>query len=338
MIRSNLLTWVSPLSSTSLNALLYLSLICIAIVAHFVGEVFLITLSTRVVIFALAGIGLNIALGYGGLVSLGHAAFFGLGGYSMGILASHAQDYMPLYEGVITVSGTQSMPIIWLVALVSSGIAAFVIGLLSLRTSGVYFIMVTLAFGQMLYHFAISWSRYGGEDGLVIYTRNTFPGLDTLDPLQFFIITFVLLSVVLYFTARLRYSPFGMVLKAVRQAPGRVEAVGVHPFKIRLIAFVISGMITGLAGALYADLNRFVSPEMFSWQLSGEIMIFVILGGVGRLFGPVAGAGVFVFLEYLLGGLSDFWHIYLGAILLFVVLFAKGGIVSILSKKESVHE
>ncbi|GLQ75154.1 branched-chain amino acid ABC transporter permease [Vibrio penaeicida] len=338
MIRSNLLTWVSPLSSTSLNALLYLSLICIAIVAHLVGEVFLITLSTRVVIFALAGIGLNIALGYGGLVSLGHAAFFGLGGYSMGILASHAQDYMPLYEGVITVSGTQSMPIVWLVALISSGIAAFVIGLLSLRTSGVYFIMVTLAFGQMLYHFAISWSRYGGEDGLVIYTRNTFPGLDTLDPLQFFLITFVLLSVVLYFTARLRYSPFGMVLKAVRQAPGRVEAVGVHPFKIRLIAFVISGMITGLAGALYADLNRFVSPEMFSWQLSGEIMIFVILGGVGRLFGPVAGAGVFVFLEYLLGGLSDFWHIYLGAILLFVVLFAKGGIVSILSKKESVHE
>ncbi|MDP2574009.1 branched-chain amino acid ABC transporter permease [Vibrio penaeicida] len=338
MIRSNPLTWVSPLSSTSLNALLYLSLICIAVVAHLVGEVFLITLSTRVVIFALAGIGLNIALGYGGLVSLGHAAFFGLGGYSMGILASHAQDYMPLYEGVITVSGTQSMPITWLVALVSSGIAAFFIGLLSLRTSGVYFIMVTLAFGQMLYHFAISWSRYGGEDGLVIYTRNTFPGLDTLDPLQFFLITFALLSVVLYFTARLRYSPFGMVLKAVRQAPGRVEAVGVHPFKIRLIAFVISGMITGLAGALYADLNRFVSPEMFSWQLSGEIMIFVILGGVGRLFGPVAGAGVFVFLEYLLGGLSDFWHIYLGAILLFVVLFAKGGIVSILSKKESVHE
>ncbi|PKF76289.1 branched-chain amino acid ABC transporter permease [Vibrio sp. vnigr-6D03] len=338
MIRSNLLTWVSPLSSTSLNALLYLSLICIAVVAHLVGEVFLITLSTRVVIFALAGIGLNIALGYGGLVSLGHAAFFGLGGYSMGILASHAQDYMPLYEGVITVSGTQSMPIIWLVALVSSGIAAFVIGLLSLRTSGVYFIMVTLAFGQMLYHFAISWSRYGGEDGLVIYTRNTFPGMDTLDPLQFFLITFVLLSVVLYFTARLRYSPFGMVLKAVRQAPGRVEAVGVHPFNIRLIAFVISGMITGLAGALYADLNRFVSPEMFSWQLSGEIMIFVILGGVGRLFGPVAGAGVFVFLEYLLGGLSDFWHIYLGAILLFVVLFAKGGIVSILSKKEPTHE
>ncbi|WP_104402020.1 branched-chain amino acid ABC transporter permease [Vibrio penaeicida] len=338
MIRSNPFTLVSPLSSTSLNALLYLSLICIAIVAHWVGEVFLITLSTRVVIFALAGIGLNIALGYGGLVSLGHAAFFGLGGYSMGILASHAQDYLPLYEGVITVSGTQSMPIIWLVALISSGIAAFVIGLLSLRTSGVYFIMVTLAFGQMLYHFAISWSRYGGEDGLVIYTRNTFPGLDTLDPLQFFLITFVLLSVVLYFTARLRYSPFGMVLKAVRQAPGRVEAVGVHPFKVRLIAFVISGMITGLAGALYADLNRFVSPEMFSWQLSGEIMIFVILGGVGRLFGPVAGAGVFVFLEYLLGGLSDFWHIYLGAILLFVVLFAKGGIVSILSKKESAHE
>lgn len=333
MIRLNSLTSFSLLSSNAINALLYLSLIFIALVAHQMDEVFLITLSTRVVIFAMAGIGLNIALGYGGLVSLGHAAFFGIGGYSMGILASHAQDYIPLYEGLFTLSGTQSMPIIWLVALVISGIAAFFSGLLSLRTSGVYFIMATLAFSQMLYHFTISWPRYGGEDGLVIYTRNTFPGLDTLDPLQFFLITFTLFTAVLYFTARLRFSPFGMVLKAVRQAPERVEAIGVHPYKVRLIAFVISGMITGLAGALYADLNRFVSPEMFGWQLSGEIMIFVILGGVGRLFGPVAGAGVFVFLEYLLGGLSEFWHIYLGAILLFVVLSAKGGIVSILSKK-----
>ncbi|WP_325894236.1 branched-chain amino acid ABC transporter permease [Grimontia sp. NTOU-MAR1] len=338
MIRSHSLKLESPLSSNSLNVLLYFILPCIAFIAYQAGETFLITLSTRVAIFALAGIGLNIALGYGGLVSLGHAAFFGLGGYSMGILASHAQDYVPLYEGIFTLPGTQSMPIIWLVALIASGIAAFIIGLLSLRTSGVYFIMATLAFGQMLYHFAISWSRYGGEDGLVIYSRNTFPGLDTLDPLQFFLITFVLLSVVLYFTSRLRFSPFGMGLKAVRQAPGRVEAIGVHPMKVRLIAFVISGMITGLAGALYADLNRFVSPEMFGWQLSGEIMIFVILGGVGRLFGPVAGAGVFVFLEYLLGGLSDFWHIYLGLILLFVVLYGKGGIVSMLSKKGEGHE
>lgn len=338
MINSNYLSNGKGLSTSTLNIVIYFSVIALAIGAYLFDNTFLITLTTRVAILALAGIGLNIALGYGGLVSLGHAAFFGLGGYSMGVLASHAQDYIPLYEGFITIAGTQSMPIIWLVAILVSGFFALLIGLLSLKTSGVYFIMVTLAFGQMFYHFAISWPKYGGEDGLVIYSRNSFPGLNTLDPIQFFIIVYALLSIVIYLIARLRNSPFGMVLNAVRQTPERVQTIGVHPFKVRLIAFVISGMITGLAGALFADLNRFVSPEMFSWQMSGEIMIFVILGGVGRLFGPIAGAMLFVFLEYFLGGLSDYWHIYLGALLLMVVLFAKGGIIGIASKKAVVHD
>ena len=149
-----------------LNGALLLALIVIPGWALYADEPFTITLATRAVIFALAAVGLNIALGLGGLVSLGHAVFFGIGGYAMGILASHAQSYTPLIEWPFAIEGTKSMPVIWLVAIVASSAAALLIGLLSLRTSGVYFIMITLAFGQMMYFFAISWPAYGGEDGL----------------------------------------------------------------------------------------------------------------------------------------------------------------------------
>ena len=301
-------------------------------------EPFTITLATRAVIFALAAVGLNIALGMGGLVSLGHAVFFGLGGYAMGILAHHAQTYTPVMEWPLLIEGTKSMPVIWLVAMVSSALAALVIGLLSLRTTGVYFIMITLAFGQMFYYFAISWAEYGGEDGLSIYVRNDFPGLNTLVPIQFFGLCFALLCLVLLLNALLIRSPFGLALNAARQVPARVETVGLDPMRLKLVAFVISGTITGLAGALFADLNRFVSPTMFSWQMSGEIMIFVILGGVARLFGPVVGAVLFVALEYFLGGLSDFWHIYLGLLLLAIVLFARGGVIGLLAGRARLHD
>ncbi len=310
-------------------------LLAIGLIAYAMDEPYIITLATRAAILALAGVGLNIALGLGGLVSLGHAAFFGIGGYAMGILAFHAQTYMPLW-GVI--EGTTSMPIIWLVALVASSLAALVIGALSLRTSGVYFIMITLAFGQMLFYFAISWPAYGGEDGISIYLRNGFPGLNTLVPLNFFLICFGLLAVVLVFAGRLAKSPFGLALQATRQNVARVEAVGLAPYKLRLMAFVLSGAITGLAGALFADLNRFVSPSMLSWQMSGEIMVLVILGGIARLSGPVAGAMVFIALEYVLEDLSHYWHIYLGAILLLVVLFARGGLVGLIAGREVAHD
>jgi branched-chain amino acid transport system permease protein len=321
-----------------INAALYAGLLAVPLWAWLADEPFTITLATRVAILALAGVGLNIALGLGGLVSLGHAAFFGIGGYAMGILASHAQSYSPLMETPFLIEGTKSMPIIWLVAVLASGLAALVIGALSLRTSGVYFIMITLAFGQMFYFFAISWPAYGGEDGLSIYVRNGFPGLNTLDPIQFFAICIVLLSAALWLSARLAASEFGLALGAARQAPRRAETVGLSPYRLRLLAFVISGAITGLAGALFADLNRFVSPTMFSWQLSGELIVFIILGGVGRLFGPVAGAALFITLEHFLGGLSEFWHIYLGLLLLLVVLFARGGIIGLLAGRRVAHD
>jgi len=321
-----------------LNTAVLSGLVFFPLWAWMADEPFMITLATKAAILALAGVGLNIALGLGGLVSLGHAAFFGIGGYAMGILASHAQSFDPIVEAPILIEGTKSMPVIWLVAMLTSGLAALFIGLLSLRTSGVYFIMITLAFGQMLYFFAISWPAYGGEDGLSIYVRNDFPGLNTLVPIQFYGVVFGLLAVTLLLSARLAKSPFGLALNAARQSAVRVETVGMSPFRLQLVAFVLSGMITGLAGALFADLNRFVSPTMFSWQTSGEIMVFVIIGGVARLFGPVVGAVLFILLEHVLGGLSDFWHIYLGILLLLIVLFARGGVIGTFAGRGIAHD
>lgn len=322
----------------NLNILVLSLLLIVPLWALLNDEPFTITLATRAVIFALAAVGLNIALGLGGLVSLGHAVFFGIGGYAMGILAHHAQSYTPLINAPFLIEGTNSMPVIWLVAMTASALAALFIGLLSLRTSGVYFIMITLAFGQMFYYFSISWAKYGGEDGLSIYVRNGFPGINTLVPINFFVICFTILCTVILLTALIAKSPFGLALNAARQTPQRVQTVGLDPTRLKLVAFVISGVVTALAGALFADLNRFVSPTMFSWQMSGEIMIFVILGGVARLCGPVVGAVVFVMLEHFLGGLSDFWHIYLGVILLIVVLFARGGLIGLLAGRETTHD
>ena len=323
---------------THLNWLLLAGLVAVPLWAHLSEEPFTITLATRAVVFALAAVGLNIALGLGGLVSLGHAAFFGIGGYAMGILAFHAQTFTPLMEWPFVIEGTKSMPVIWLVAIITSALAALVIGALSLRTSGVYFIMITLAFGQMFYFFTISWPAYGGEDGMSIYVRNGFPGLNTLVPIQFYGLCFAILCVVLFLNARLARSPFGLALNAARQVPVRVETVGLDGQRIKLAAFVISGAITGLAGALFADVNRFVSPTMFSWQTSGEIIVFIIIGGVARLFGPVMGAVVFVTLEHVLGGLSNYWHIFLGLLLLGIVLFGRGGLIGMLTRREAAHD
>lgn len=313
-----------------INAVLALALLATPFVASAIGEPFYVTLATRAAILALAAVGLNLALGLGGLVSFGHAAFFGLGGYAAGILATHAFNQQPLLFGW---AGTNEMLVIWLVSLVICGIVALAIGAISVRTSGVYFIMITLAFAQMIYYFAISWPAYGGEDGLSIYVRNAFPGVNTMAPLGFFLICYGVLAAGLAAFAVLRDSRFGAALQAARQNPVRVAAVGIEPYRIQVVAFVISGMITGLAGALFADLNRFVSPSMLSWQMSGELIVLIILGGVGRLFGPVAGAMLFVLLEFVLGGLTERWQFFLGLILLGVVLFARGGVIGLLAGK-----
>lgn len=318
---------------TIINIALALVLLAIPFIALQIGSPFYVTLATRMAILALAAVGLNLALGLGGLVSFGHAAFFGVGGYVAGILASHAFSAQPLSLGFASFAGTNSMLVIWLVAVVAAGLLALFIGLISLRTSGVYFIMITLAFAQMTYYFAISWPAYGGEDGLSIFVRNTFPGINTMVPLSFFLLCFGVLMTVLVLFALIANSRFGAALQASRQNEVRVSSVGIAPLRIRLVAFVLSGMITALAGALYADLNRFVSPSMMSWHMSGEFIVLIILGGVGRLFGPVAGAMLFVMVEYLLGGMTDRWQFFLGLALLAVVLFARGGLIGALAGK-----
>ena len=308
-------------------------LLAFPLVALAIDEPFYITLATRMAVLALAAVGLNLALGLGGLISFGHAAFFGIGGYVAGIFATHAFNQEPIFSAPFEFMGSDQMPVIWLAALLISALAALPIGAISLRTSGVYFIMITLAFAQMIYYFAMSWPAYGGEDGLSILSRNAFPGLNTASPLSLFLVCYGLLLVALLVFATLRSSRFGAALQAGRQNETRLAAVGIAPFPVRLVAFAISAAITGVAGALYADLNRFVSPSMLSWQMSGELIVLVILGGTGRLFGPLAGAMLFVLFESVLGGLTERWQFFLGLILLGVVLFARGGLMGIVAGK-----
>jgi branched-chain amino acid transport system permease protein len=312
------------------NALLVLSVFLAAVIASHVGEVYYVNLASRITIVAMAAVGLNLVLGFGGLISLGHAAFFGLGGYVAGVSAFHAFDESQ-FAGLI--SGTNSMLVIWLVAVIVAGLAAVLIGAISLRTKGAYFIMITLAFAQMIYYFAISFPVYGGEDGLPIYLRNQFPVLDTDNSLHFFLLCFCLLLLSIALTRRIMAARFGAALTMAKLNDTRLATAGIEPYSIRLTAFALSAMITGLAGALFADLNGFVGPSMLSWHRSGEIMVIVILGGVGRYYGPLAGAIVYVMLETYIGGITEHWQLFLGLILLGVVLFANGGVMAMLAGK-----
>ena len=318
---------------TLVNAAIALLLLALPLWAWSSGEVFYITLATRAAVLALAAVGLNIALGLGGMVSFGHAAFFGIGGYAAGILSHHALNMTPIMIWPVEIGGSESAIIVWLAAMAAAGLVALVTGAISLRTSGVYFIMITLAFAQMIYYFAISWPPYGGEDGLPFAMRGAVPSVNSADPMQLFLVCFALLMLALFAFDRIAKSRFGAALQAARQNEARVAAVGIDVFPLRLAAFVISAMIAAVAGALYADLNRFASPSMLSWQMSGELIVLIILGGTGRLFGPVAGAMAFVLLEFVLGGLTERWQFFLGLILLGVVLFARGGIVGALAGK-----
>ena len=313
------------------NAVLALALLIVPLVALWINEPFYVTLATRVAILALAGVGLNLALGLGGMVSFGHAAYFGLGGYVAGIMAHHAFTGLPMWIGV---TGSNQMLWIWLWAALLSGFLALIIGALSLRTSGIFFIMITLAFAQMIFYFTLSWPAYGGEDGLPIFVRNQFPGLNTMRPWDMFILSYGVLMLALVFFAMLRAARFGAALMAIRQNPDRAAAVGISPFGVKLTAFVISGMLTGLAGAMMADLSRFTSPAMMAWTMSGELIVIILLGGVGRLCAPVLGAAILVGFETLFGGWTEHWQLWLGLVLLGVVLFARGGVIGLIAGRE----
>ena len=297
---------------TIVTAALLAALVLLPFYAKFAGNLFLLTLFTRIVILALAAVSLNLLLGYGGMMSFGHAAYLGIGGYAVGMLA---------HEGVF--SGFVQ----WPVALVASALFALVIGALSLRTRGVYFIMITLAFAQMAYYVVSGISRYGGDDGLTIYKRSQFvPPLDLSNKVQFYYLCLALLFGAVYLVWRLTNSHFGMVVQGARSNDLRMRAIGFPTYRYKLTCFVIAGTLCGLSGALLANHNDFVSPATMYWTRSGDLIIMVVLGGMGSAFGPLFGAVALLVLEEFLSGITEYWQIILGPLLLLVVLFARGGI------------
>ena len=291
-----------------------------------VGLDYGVGVATRVLIFALAGISLNLVLGYGGMVSFGHAAFFGTGAYVVGILSQHEAYGEPLLTWPLEIAGTSAALIAWPLAVLAAGLLALVIGALSLRTSGLYFIMITLAFAQMVYFFFVSLETYGGDDGLSLWARSTARPLDLDDDRQFYYLVLAILVLALFLKARLVESRFGVVLQGIRDNERRMRTLGYPTGRYKLVAFTISGALAGLAGALIANQTEFVSPAFLDWHRSGEILVIVILGGMGRLYGPVAGAIVYLLMEEVLSAWTQHWMILLGPFLVLVVLYARQGL------------
>ncbi|MCY4439232.1 MAG: branched-chain amino acid ABC transporter permease [Deltaproteobacteria bacterium] len=288
-------------------------------------ESFLIGLFTRIFIFALAAVSLDLILGFGGMVSFGHSAYFGAGAYVAGILSFHAAGGdAPAWPFSLT--AMESSLAVWPLAVAAGAVLALLVGAVSLRTSGMYFIMITLAFAQMLYYFFVSLEVYGGDDGLSITERNRFPGLDLENEAAFYYVCLLILVVFLLVGRRLVHSRFGMVLQGCKENEQRMLALGFPVYRYKLTAFVMAGATAGLAGGLMANYMGFVSPGLMHWTVSGEIMVMVILGGMGTLAGPVIGAAVLLLLEEILSAYMEHWMIILGPVMVLVVLFARNGI------------
>ena len=292
---------------------------------------FYVSLASRVLIYAVAATSLNLVLGYGGMVSFGHAAFFGAGAFVVGILS---------------VEGVRSAWVAWPAAIAVAAFAAFIIGALSLRTRGVYFIMITLAFAQMIYYIFVSLKTYGGDDGLSMPGRSTV-GLDISlrNDFIWYYVVLTILAAVLYGLHRLVNSRFGRVIDAIRENEARAEAIGFPVYRYKLLCFVISGAVAGLAGALIANQSSYVSPSLLHWIQSGTLMIMVILGGVGTLWGGVIGATVLLLLEHLIADYRIGWlaamapnyqdhaGLAVGIVLLTIVMLAPEGIAGLFTRR-----
>ena len=286
-------------------------------IAALTNQPFYLDLFRRMMIFAIAAVSLDLILGYGGMVSFGHAAYLGIGAYAVGIPAFHG-----LGNGWLQ----------WGLAIAASALTALVIGAISLRTRGVAFIMITLAFAQMLYYLGISLETYGGDNGMRLAGRSEFGGvIDLRQPAVFYYVVLTILVLLLALGSRLVASRFGMVIRAAKSNEPRARAIGFSPFRYKLTAFAIAGGAGGLAGALLANQTEYLTPDFMHWTRSGEIMFMVILGGMGTLFGPVLGAIVLLLLEDVLSALTVHWQIVLGPILILVVLFAKRGLFGLLT-------
>ncbi|HJW53418.1 MAG TPA: branched-chain amino acid ABC transporter permease [Burkholderiaceae bacterium] len=283
-----------------------------------IDQSYYIGFARRVMIFALAAASLNFIMGYGGMVSLGHAAFFGIGAYTVGIAMTH---------------GVASAWIVWPLAMAAAAFAALAIGSISLRTRGVYFIMITLAFAQMVYYLAVGLKTYGGEDGLTLIQRSQIGfGIDTADEATLYYIVLAALAGTMFLLNRAVQARFGRALIGIRENEARMEAIGFPTFRYRLAGFVIAAAIAGLAGALFANHNAFVSPTILHWTQSATLVVMVLLGGLGYRYGGVIGATVLLLLEETLAALTDTWHLPLGAFLLAVVFIAPRGLAAVFSR------
>jgi branched-chain amino acid transport system permease protein len=303
-------------ASAAFNLILIVILALIPLYARLSGDSFVLTLFTRVLVLALAAASLNLIMGYGGMVSFGHAAYLGIGGYAVGILAKEG-----LTSGLVQ----------WPVAVATAALYALVVGALSLRTRGVYFIMITLAFAQMIYFVAIGLDRYGGDDGLTIYRRSQFGGvLDLNNKTLFYYLCLALLLAGIFLISRLINSRFGLVIRGARSNNRRMRAIGFPTFRYQLVCFVIAGALCGLAGALLANHTNFISPAMMHWTRSGDLIVMVVLGGLGSLFGPLIGTATFLLLEEALSRVTSYPDLILGPVLLLVAIYVHGGIAGLI--------
>ncbi len=306
------MAWIPVSVSGRIYAVILLLLAPAPFFFDWIGQPFYLDLLSRALIFAIAAISLNLILGFGGMVSLGHAAYIGIGAYCVGI-----PSYYDFYNGWLHLALT----------LVASAGFAGITGAISLRTKGVYFIMITMAFSQMVYFIFLSLEEYGADDGLVIYSRSEFPALINMDgsaSLYYWIYGLLLLS--LFFVHRLVYSRFGRVIVGSKFNEQRMQALGFDTYRYRLVCYVISAMLCSLAGMLLGNFSGFISPDMMSWARSGELIFMVLIGGVGTLFGPLIGTIAFVTLEEFLSSITVYWHLIFGLMLVALVLYGKGGI------------
>jgi branched-chain amino acid transport system permease protein len=312
MTANRLSAWVS--------AILLLCLALVPFYANWSQEPFLLTFFSRVLIFSLAALSLNLILGFAGLVSFGHALYMGLGAYSVGLLAFHGID-----------NGWLQL----LITILACAVVGAVTGFISLRTSGIAFIMITLAFAQMFFYLVISMKQYGGDDGLSIASRSQFGLFNLSSATTLYYVAFVFVVAVLTWFNRLIQSPFGMVLSGCRMNERRMKALGFQTTRYKLTAYVVACVLAGVAGLLYANLTGYASPAYMAWTLSGELIVMVVLGGMGTVMGPLVGTLALLSFEEVLKGMTDHWPIVLGPLIILVVLTARRGLYGYLLKGDA---
>jgi branched-chain amino acid transport system permease protein len=312
-------------------ALLLIGLAALPLIAQLADQSYLITQSRRILIFALAAMSLNLVLGYGGMVCFGQAMFFGVGAYTVAFINVAAQGQDAALWSVL------SEPMLsWTCAASIAAILSLGVGFVSLRTSGVYFIMITLAFAQMIYFIFVGLKSAGGDEGLRFTANRSLAGaLNLGSSVAFYYVVFVVLLLAIWFTARLMNSRFGVVLQGARDNERRMKALGFETFRYRLVGLVISGAMAGLAGGLFATHEAFISPSIMHWTRSGELIVMVVLGGMATLGGPILGAIVFLIVEKFLPDFTDHWGVWFGPVLVLSVLFARNGLMGWLTSRRS---